>query len=247
MSQYLPLFPSTILSGYSAHKRPTFASMVQSPPSGREVTGFQQIYPLWEFELPFEILRDQTQNGALLAPTLGFTDLQVLSTFWLSRVGQFSAFIYQDLDDCSRLAQAIGTGDNTTKGFPVVRQWGGGALGLVEPVGIVDVRLSPSQAFNVYLNGVSMPQSGNWWIDTDLRTLKFKSAPAAAVAITADFGFFYLCRFIDDALDLEQFMSGRWTVKSLKFRSIAPGLTQGATSTTAFWVDNENTTITTAQ
>lgn len=222
MTQYLPLFPSTSLSGYSAHKRPTFASLVQSPPSGREVTGFQQTYPLWEFELPFEILRDQGQNVNPVAPVVGFTDLQTFSTFWLSRVGQFSAFIYQDLDDCSRSLEFQGTGDAVTTSFPLVRTFGTGALTVAEPIGIADVRLTPTTPFVVYLDGVPVTQAGNWWIDTDLKTLKFATAPGTGVVIRATFSYFFLCRFIEDSLDIERFFAGRFEVKSLRFRSLIP-------------------------
>ena len=242
--QFLPLFPSTALAGYSVHKKPTFASIVQSPPSGREVTGSQQVYPLWEFELPFEILRDQSQNGAFFAPTLGYTDLQVFLSFWLSRIGQFGSFIYQDLDDCSRIGQVIGTGDGVATAFTMVRQWGSGALGLVEPVGIVDVRNTPTQTLSIYLDGVLQTQAFNWWIDTDLRTLRFLEAPGSGVAITADFSYFFFCRFIEDALDMSEFMTGRWENKGLKFRSARPNPVNTISSYT---IADQNIELTTAQ
>lgn len=52
--------------------------------------------------------------------------------------------------------------------------------------------------------------------------LSFVTAPPSGVAITADFSFAYLCRFLDDQADFENFMSGLWKVSSLKFRSVKP-------------------------
>jgi hypothetical protein len=43
-----------------------------------------------------------------------------------------------------------------------------------------------------------------------------------AVAITADFSYAFVCRFLDDQEDFEEFMNGLWQVQSLKFRSVKP-------------------------
>lgn len=231
----LPLFPSEALAGYSAHKRPTFASLVQSPVSGREVTNSEQIYPLWEFELPFEILRDQSQNQTPFAATLGYTDLQTLSGFWVQAGAQFGSFIYQDLTDYSRTDQIIGTGDGATSSFPLVRTFGTPPLALVEPIGAIDVRIG--KTVNVYLNGIPLSQTGNWWIGDELRTIRFTTPPGGGVVITMDFDFFYLCRFIEDSLELEEFMTGRWTIKRLRFRSTR----RGPTSATIIDIDSTKT------
>jgi hypothetical protein len=48
----------------------------------------------------------------------------------------------------------------------------------------------------------------------------FATAPAPG-AVLAWSGFFsFLCRFDDDAVDFEQFMSNLWKVESLKFKSL---------------------------
>lgn len=223
MALLLPLFPSYSLSGFPFHKKPTFASLVKSPKSGREATGFQQIFPLWEFDLSFEILRDQSQNQTPFTATLGFTDFQALSGFWVERAPPFGLFIYQDLKDFSKTGQIIGTGNGVIATFSMVRTFGTGTYSLTEPVGIVDVRTG--KVLNVYLNGVLLAQPGNWTIDQNLHMLRFASPPGGGITITADFDYFYLCRFIGDSIELEEFMVGRWTIKSLRFRSTRPTLT----------------------
>lgn len=218
----IPLFPAEplIKVGYSVHKKPTFASIVSSPTSGREVTGYQMPYPLWEFELSYEVLRDQGKNPSPFSDVLGYTEMQTLSEFWLLLNAQYGTFIYQDPDDYSRQGQLIGVGDGTTKAFLLRRTWGFAPYAVSEPIGIADVRVGVT--FNVYIDGIIIPQAGSWWIDTDLRTLKFVTPPPNLKNITADFSFFYYCRFLEDTLDLEEFAYGWWRVASLKFRSTLP-------------------------
>jgi hypothetical protein len=94
-------------------------------------------------------------------------------------------------------------------------------LQVTEPVGIVDVRVG--KVINVYLNGVPLAQSGNWWIDPQtLNQLWFVAAPGAGVVVTMDFSFLYFCRFIDDKLSLKEFYKGYWSLDSIKFRQTRP-------------------------
>jgi len=38
--------------------------------------------------------------------------------------------------------------------------------------------------------------------------------------ISADFSYGFLCRFLEDTLDFEEFMDNLWSLKSLKFRQV---------------------------
>lgn len=124
----------------------------------------------------------------------------------------------------------------------MVRTWGSGSYSFTEPVGIVDVRIGAT--LNIFLNGSPLSQIGNWWIDDDLRTLRFSNAPANGVVITATFSFFYFCRFLEDELDLSEFYTGRWELKTLKFRSTRP---DPPASGNPYTILNQNTTLTTPQ
>ncbi len=53
-------------------------------------------------------------------------------------------------------------------------------------------------------------------------TLTFNAAPANGAVITADFSYAFVCRFLDDQEDFENFMNGLWQVQALKFRSVKP-------------------------
>ena len=47
-----------------------------------------------------------------------------------------------------------------------------------------------------------------------------RAAPGHGVAISADFSYAFNCRFLDDQMDFEEFMSGLWRLESMKFRSV---------------------------
>ena len=92
--------------------------------------------------------------------------------------------------------QAIGTGDGQTTVFPLVRSIGPTA----EPV-----------AGNVgRLGGLSQRRraGAGWTVSSGYApAITFATAPGAGVAITADFGVLWLCRFAEDVQDFEEFMT----------------------------------------
>ena len=51
-------------------------------------------------------------------------------------------------------------------------------------------------------------------------TVTFTTAPPSGVTLTWSGYFAFLCRFLDDSADFEQFMQNLWGVKSLKFQSV---------------------------
>ncbi len=77
------------------------------------------------------------------------------------------------------------------------------------------------------MTGTATPPTTNqyaWSVSaqTGPGMISFATAPPAGTAITADFTFAYICRFLDDQADFENFMKGLWQVSSLKFRSVKP-------------------------
>ena len=66
----------------------------------------------------------------------------------------------------------------------------------------------------VYLNGVAQP--AGWCVSSGYApAITFTTAPGAGVAVTADFGVLWLCRFAEDVQDFEEFMAMLWTFKTL--------------------------------
>jgi len=52
--------------------------------------------------------------------------------------------------------------------------------------------------------------------------LTFTPAPGSGVTVSADFSYAFNCRFLDDQMDFEEFMSNLWKLDSMKFRSVKP-------------------------
>lgn len=81
---------------------------------------------------------------------------------------------------------------------------------IVETVGSINIGTPV-----IMINGV--PQSA-YTIANGLIT--FTTAPSAAAVLTWTGCFGFLCRFDDDSVDFDQFMSSLWRLESLKFRSV---------------------------
>jgi hypothetical protein len=196
-----PTFPSLPV-GWSVHKKPTFSTLVAGAASGREIRAALYQYPLWEFELTFEGLAADSSH-----PGLGAQSLQSLMGFFLQCRGQFGQFLYVDPSDNSATLQSVGRGDGSTRSFIMPRTLGGFA----EPVGWV------TSIAGIYLNGVS--QASGWSLSPP-NALVFASAPGPGTEITATFTYAFVCRFLEDVQDFEEFMQNLWALQSLKFRSL---------------------------
>jgi uncharacterized protein (TIGR02217 family) len=172
--------------------------------SGKETRIADWSYPRHEWTLGFDLLRQGTRTAGI------FTELAQLDGFFNERQGQFDSFLYTDPDDCSVTAQAIGTGDGSTTSFQLVRAFGG----FVEPI------FAPNVVSHIYVNGVD---PGGWtvsyWGSATPGIVTFGAAPAAQ-PITADFTYYFPCRFSADQMDFAKFMATLWSAKAVKFRSI---------------------------
>jgi hypothetical protein len=198
-----PSFPTLPGQGWSVHKKPTFATIVASHVSGREVRDALYVNPIWQFELTF----DGMDSSSSSYPGLGAESLQSLMGLFLQCQGQWGAFLYADPTDNVATAQNLATGDGSTTSFMFARALGG----FLEPVGWVT---SVSQ---VAVGGAA--QSSGWSLVAP-NSLVFATAPANGALIAASFSYAFQCRFDDDAQDFEQFMQNLWTLQSLKFRSV---------------------------
>jgi hypothetical protein len=200
-----PSLPSLVGLSWSRHKKPGFSTRVASHASGREVRLALMEYPLYEFEAVYNGL---ASNSTAAFAGLGSSSLQSLMGFFLQLQGQFGTFLYTDPDDNTVSAQAFATGNGSTTTFTMMRSLGG----FLEPVSwVVSVA-------NVYLNGVA--QSGSTIGLTTPNTLAFATAPPNGVTVSADFSYAFNCRFLDDQMDFEEFMSNLWKLDSMKFRSV---------------------------
>ncbi len=192
-------FPTVPTLGWSATFSPIFSTSTGSHVSGREVRVAKYVSPLWEIELSYDLLRMASPNA----------ELQDIVGFFEQSQGENASFYFAPPTLSPLAGQALGVGDGTTTTFPFVVSIGGSA---VTPANI--------EVSAVYLDGAA--QSNGYTVDgTALApSLTFATAPASGIAVSADFGWCFLCRFDDDSEDVEEFMSELYALQSLKLRTV---------------------------
>lgn len=205
-----PVFP-TLPVGFPVTVKPTFATVAGEIPAGRSMRAPLQTLPVWEFEMNFEELRDQTQNVEPYEELAGYTQLMQLSQLFIAAIGPFAQFLFDAWWDDSREDQEIAIGDGESGNFTMVRTWGFGGSEFVEPVGAVNV------VTDVKIDGVVQDPS-TYFIQGN-RILTFLSAPGNGAVITSTFSYFYLCQFSGGEQEYTEFLKNRFTTK-IQFRSV---------------------------
>lgn len=195
-------FPSLAGIKWDVKKRPRFSTIVQRTASGKEVRAALMSYPLWEFELSFDVLRADSTNH----------ELQTLMGFFEQMLGSCTAFNYNDPTDNSVTAQVIGTGDGAATQFQLVRTLGG----FIEPIQNVNA------ITGIYDNGSPVTQgsgAGKYTVNsTGLVT--FGTVPVAGHSLTWTGTYFFLCRFLDDIEEFSNFMYNLWECQKVGFVSV---------------------------
>jgi hypothetical protein len=151
--------------------------------------------PRWNYDIPVEFLRDQA----------GFNEFKSLLTLYSACFGRFYTYLFNDLGDNSVTDQLIGIGDGTTRQFYLARTFAGlsqriaGAALIGTPVFKVAGSTAVGTTFDAY--GV----------------VTFTVAPAFSQAVTWTGGYYWICRFDEDQLNLAEFADRWWECKSVKF------------------------------
>ena len=215
-----PVFPALPPLSWSVHKKPIMASRVTIGSTGRENQLACAAFPRWAFILTYGTsswLRDQTQNIIPYAPLGGFTELEQISGLFLACLGPYGEFYYSDPDDCSRFGQLVGVGNASQTTFPLFVSCGVGPFtpGFTFPVGGI------ASIDAVYGNG-SLVSPTVYHMDTTNTQLILTTAPSMGDVITADFHFYYRCRFLDDHLSFSQWEKNLWEAKEVRFESVKP-------------------------
>lgn len=204
--------------GFTQKWTPVFFNQSQKAINGASVDISLAFFPLHNFELTYEVLRNTPGQSV---PLIDY-EFRRLIGFYTAMQGSAGRFYFDFEDDNQVLATPIGTGDGTTTTFVVTRTFFdfGQNLAQGEPVGTV---ASVGGRPVVYLNGTP---TAAYTLNTTVpanNTITFSSAPGAGVAITADLYYFYYCKFVEDSLQFEKFSSGRWSAASVKIQSCRPG------------------------
>ncbi|MBV9286740.1 MAG: glycoside hydrolase TIM-barrel-like domain-containing protein [Hyphomicrobiales bacterium] len=194
-------FPTVATLGWSVHVRPRYATDVAAKVSGREARRSAHANPYFDLELTYEVLRAAAPSH----------ELQTIAGFFEQMGGAAMPFFFAPPGLSTVSGQRIGTGDGTTTSFALMQIVGGATLPVYGTSGVSAV----------YLNGVS--QASGWSASSGYApAITFSTAPALGVAIAADFGALWLCRFTEDVLDLEEFMAILWALRTLKLKTVRP-------------------------
>jgi uncharacterized protein (TIGR02217 family) len=200
-------FPTLPGLAWSVIKTPTFQTRIQRAASGRELRALDYPYPLWQFALVYDFLRDD--------PGAGYDELRTLIGFFMLCQGAFRTFLFHDPSDYQVTGQQIGVGNASVNVFQLQREMGGTLPGggFFEPV------VAPNVVHALYFNGITQnPATYN--VDPDSGLVTFGSPPGSGLIITADFTYYFRCRFTDDKYDFENFMYRLWQLKKLTFISV---------------------------
>lgn len=212
-----PVFPALPSQSWSVHKKPILASSVVVGATGKEVQLARAAYPRWAFTLSYGWLREQTQNTVPDATLLGFRELEQITGLFLLCKGSYGEFYFDDPEDDSRSANFVGWGDGVTTAFQVYYTWGNGPFSPPMQIPVGGIKSMDA----VYFGGVAQ-SPGTYSLDSTNTMLVFATPPPAVTQITADFHFYFRCRFLDDHLNFGQFAKNKWELKEIRFESVKP-------------------------
>lgn len=213
------VFPSALARNvsYPAKRTTQFKTRKFESISGKETVVSDQTIPRYVWELPMQLLRQGS-----IAPFGPWTEQAVLQGFIEQMLGGYDTWLFADKYDSAVTAQPIQNtvtlltnGDGATLTYQLQRTRGGFTMPILAPnaVATVYVNSSPVSASTYTVSGWGSSTPG-------LVTFGAGHAPGSGVPVTADFTYYFPVRFLMDAQDFDQFMSGLYEVKSLKFRSI---------------------------
>ena len=131
--------------------------------------------------------------------------LDALIAFFRARKGRAYGFRFKDWTDFKATGQLLGTGNDATTAFQLVKQYPSGSA--VESRTIAKPVAGTVQ---IYFDGAE--QLSGWSVDVTTGVVTFTTPPAQDVDVTADFEFDVPVRFDTDhmAVTIETYKLHRW-------------------------------------
>lgn len=199
----LPVFPTVGVQNWPVKRTPIFNSVISKHVSGKEIRSPKAVYPIWEFEIGYELLLGT-----------GPQTFQALFSFWQRLQGRSGKFVFTDPEFSAAINQFVATGDGFRNVWPLCRTV---SSAFEEPIGwLVNIT-------NVSINGITQsPATYQAWYNDKYPSIRFNTPPANGATVTASYNYAFVCRFMDDAQSFEEFMNNWHSVKSLKFRTVKP-------------------------
>jgi uncharacterized protein (TIGR02217 family) len=215
------IFPHLVGLSWEGRKRtPEFKTLIQTSVSGLDSAVQLQVYPRYTWTLSYDVLRSN----------IAYAEFQTLLGFFLQVGGAADTWLFNDWEDNCVYNQVIGTGDGSTTSFQMCRTLGG----FTEPVLAVnqifslrftdDLQMVTIGGQEVTIGGQEVVLGNTapitWTQSNGVVTF---SAPPPYGPITADFSYYWRCRFAEDTIDPEALFFQFWQMKEIKFRSVKLG------------------------
>jgi hypothetical protein len=218
----LPVLPFLPGQSVGVSKSPKWSTTVVRAASGRERRTPYWSFPLWQFELQYEVVRQRPTTAELAAMWEFFNVAQ----------GQYAPWLFVDPSDCALPTSAL----LDASGQPITDSSGaiitdGSSTPVSYPFAVGDGATTQFQLTRS-LNSFAEPVYGAYQplvlengATAGAHTVAggkvtFSAAPAAGHVLSW-FGHYYFgCRFAQDDLTFEQIVSQLWAGKSLKFTSL---------------------------
>jgi hypothetical protein len=221
----LPIYPGpTLLPGitYGSTWTPDFYNLpTATTASGADIDLAISQYPLHDFELIYEFLRDDITSTIWLDGQ--GLEFRTMMGFLLQIGGTAGRFLYDNPADDQVTQNVIGVGDGVTTAFTLTRTFGANGYGGTEPVGQVNL----GETFNAYLNGSTTPLSSSLYTVSTANpvanTITFTTAPPAGQNIAVDMSYYYYCKLAQNNNTSKKFMSNLWSMDKVQIHSCRPG------------------------
>jgi len=194
-------------------RSPIFNTTKQVNRSGKEVRIANWSTPRYQWLLDFNFIR-QGVGGPVGAT---WTEFSQLEGFFESLKGGWDSFLYTDPDDNNVTGQTIATAvGGSTQNYQLVRTFGGSNTTIYAP--------NTSLSYAVRDNGVTKTVGTDYtigtWGGSNPGQIQFTYIPTAGHLITADFSYYWPCRFDDDQISFDKVMAYYYELKKLSFTSI---------------------------
>lgn len=189
---------------FDNERTPVFKTGVQPAASMKESRIAYALYPVFEFGLQYEFLRDNVTPS----------DVNALVGLFGAMHGRFDTFLFVDPKFNTVVDERFGTGDGVTQDFQltaIMQNVGGpGCAELIQnlngaPV-IKKLGVVQGTPTDYTISGTGM--------------VHFVGAPLAGEALTWSGSFYYRCRFDEDRLTTTEFMRKFWSTRLVKLRSV---------------------------
>jgi uncharacterized protein (TIGR02217 family) len=179
-NEIYPTLPGLKIDVY---KTPIFSTLIQQSTSGKSITTSLYINPLWQYDLSYSILRDDSN----------YNELKTLMGFYMNRQGGYDSFLFLDPSDNNINGQEIGLGNGNNTQFQLIREYGG----FIEPQQDIIEPVSGNPPLNIYLDGI-LDSTSNYNIDYfQSGIVSFNDAVPLGTTVSADFSFYKRVRFLE--------------------------------------------------